>query len=133
MRVRGPGSSTLPGGVQRTSAATASWPSRKTVAVTGSCSPTTARAENDPQDTTGATSVMPRRSSGRPVIGDHAIEVAQRGHFGCGAPPVGVNGERVVAVDLIVTQAWHEPGGWLVSPGASTPTVHRPGGPARSP
>src|SRR4051794_1152782 len=56
------------GGLQTTFAATASCPSRNTVAVIGRCSPTTARVENDPQDTTGATSEMPRRRSGRPVI-----------------------------------------------------------------
>jgi hypothetical protein len=39
--------------VKTTLAATASWPSRKTVAVIGRCSPTTARVENDPQETTG--------------------------------------------------------------------------------
>src|SRR6185312_8914210 len=61
-----------PGGCHTTLAATASWPSRNTVAVIGRCSPTTARAENDPHDTTGATSEMPRRRSARPVIDDHA-------------------------------------------------------------
>ena len=66
--IRRNGEGPPPGGVHTTSAATASWPSRKTVAVIGRCSPTTARAENDPQDTTGATSEMPRRRSARPVI-----------------------------------------------------------------
>src|SRR3954464_11440614 len=74
-----------PGGCHTTLAATASWPSRNTVAVIGRCSPTTARAENDPHDTTGATSVMPRRRSGRPVIADHATDVAPHQHLG-GSP-----------------------------------------------
>src|SRR3954454_3736971 len=56
------------GGVHTTLAATASWPSRKTVAVIGRVSPTTARANTDRHDTTEATSVMRRRRSGRPVI-----------------------------------------------------------------
>src|ERR1700712_2333158 len=77
------------GGVQTTLAATASWPSRNTVAVIGTCSPTTARAENDPQDTTGAASVMPRRRSGRPVIADHASEDGDGQHLGAVLPPVG--------------------------------------------
>src|SRR3954465_12741311 len=67
MRRRG-GVPVSPGGCHTTLAATASWPSRNTVAVIGRCSPTTARVENDPHDTTGATSEMPRRRAGRPVI-----------------------------------------------------------------
>src|SRR3954463_16163203 len=67
MRTRGAGEEES-AGCHTTFAATASWPSRKTVAVTGRCSPTTARAEKDPHETTGATSEMPRRRSGRPFI-----------------------------------------------------------------
>src|SRR3954451_1316511 len=70
------------GGLQTTFAATASCPSRNTVAVIGRCAPTPARAEKDPHDTTGATTVMPRRRSGRPVITPNASEVAQREHVG---------------------------------------------------
>src|SRR5688572_31893908 len=81
MRTSG-GVPSSPGGVQTTFAATASWPSRKTVAVIGMCSPTTARAEKPPHDTTGATSEMPRRRSGRPVIAVHAIEVTPHQHLG---------------------------------------------------
>ena len=50
-------------GLHRTLAATASWPSRYTVAETGMRSPVTARAENSPPATTGATSDSPMRPS----------------------------------------------------------------------
>src|SRR3954462_5377024 len=94
MRRRG-GVPSWPGDRQTTLAATASCPSRNTVAVIGRCSPTTARAEKDPHDTTGATSVMPRRRAGRPVIRPNASEVAQREHLGVhpfGLGPTGTIG-----------------------------------------
>ena len=127
-----------PGGVQTTFAATASWPSRKTVAVIGRCSPTTARAENDPQDTTGATSEMPRRRSARPVIAATLSRSTPHQHLGCrqrtpGAPGWGCR-EPWCRVDLrFVPTPWRSGERWLVSSGASSSSVHRPCGAARTP
>ena len=121
--------------VQTTFAATASWPSRNTVAVIGRCSPTTARAEKDPQDTTGATSEMPRRRSGRPVIAANAIEVPPHQHLGCDhvTPDSPVGGRGTLVTEILLAAAGGGPLRSLVSTGASSSSVHRPRGAARTP
>src|SRR3954452_11558455 len=129
MRRRG-GVPSWPGDRQTTLAATASCPSRNTVAVIGRCSPTTARAENDPQDTTGATSLMPRRRSARPVIAA-TLE-------GPPCPPP-LAGEGAPRSPLLARSRRNPAGGCATetgtpsrigSPRASSPTVHRPRHPA---
>src|SRR4051812_20607556 len=126
-----------PGGVQTTFAATASCPSRKTVAVMGTCSPTTARAEKDPHDTRGATSVMPRRRSARAVIpatlsrsGPSSTSAAISS---LGAHPVGAAGTDGAPVAVTFPAGSRYRNSSLPSARASTPTVHRPRGAARAP
>ena len=102
------------------------------MAVIGRCSPTTARAEKDPQDTTGATSEMPRRRSARPVIAPTLSRSRPTQHLGCDhvtpASPVGAVTGRV---------GWLPSGGVpaisLVSTGASSSSIHRPCGASRTP
>src|SRR4051794_27007650 len=123
------------GGVNTTLAATASWPSRKTVAVIGRCSPTTARVENDPHDTTGATSVMPRRRSARPVI---AVTLSRSSPPSTSAPGT-VHREEEPPAPADVRRGPRTGGTGRVScgtahycrRGASTPPSHRPRRPAR--
>ena len=79
---------------QTTVAATASWPSRQTVASTGTTSPTTAFDGNRPPETSGVTSSIPSRPCGRAC---RSIASAGMPARGAGAGVVVVSAVAVVA------------------------------------